>query len=645
MIRRLILGFCCLCALCLVSCSREENPAVTPLMKAVSTGNIARVEHLLKQGADTSVTFPGTNETLLMMAIKYPDILEMLLEKDPSNINTQTNDGWTALMLASSLNAPKESTELLIKYGADLEIKSNKTRRTALSWAAGSGNIGALQCLIEAKADINTIDNDQQTPLMWAALMGRKKAVELLLQAGADINIVDTNGNTVFTRINKVKIKSFPQLNTALVDKYGLTPLHLAAMHNDVNLIHALIKQGMDPNIVNQQKGETPLMRAAIQGQNKAIEVLLEAGANIHQKDNNGNTVLMWAVSSKDFPKTVKLLLKNGARIDEKRNDGLTPLMWAAKLGLIKSVKVLLAKGANPNLLDNQGKSAFAWAIDGDHPEIAHMLLKSGAPNSDANVLRHTPITVITDLPETYQTKGKSLAKEQTVLEDMTPLLLAITAENVPLVQELVRSGADVNAPDAEGITPLMWATIYQSLEITKVLLQAGANVNKQSKEGKDFALLLASSYNNKELVKELLQYGADVHLKNVDGETPLFRASTLYFQINLIQEMGKNDLKSEPLPQNAAEKHAEITKLLIQHGAHVNETNNENKTPLLWAVSLPGHAPIVKVLLDAGADIHHKNNKGRDAFDIAKDVNDPEVLRLLQEKLSQEQKTDKKVK
>jgi len=644
MIRRFILCIFCFCTICLAACSREENPAITPLMKAVSSGNEARVKRLLKQDADVLAVLPGTNDTLLMMAVKYPDILEMLLEKDSSNINAQTNEGWTALMLAS-LNAPGESTELLLKYGANPEIRSTEAGRTALSWAAGSGNIEALQNLIEAHADINTIDNEHQTPLMWAATMGKKKAVKLLLKAGADINIVDKNGWSVLMRFNKTNIPLSEdiQLDISLTDDSGFTPLHWAAIQNNTSLVKFLINKGIPPDVANQ-KGETPLMRAAIQGQDKTIKVLLEAGANIHQKDNNGNSVLMWAVSSKDFPKTVKLLLKNGARIDEKRNDGLTPLMWAAKLGLIKSVKVLLAKGANPNLLDNQGKSAFAWAIDGDHPEIAHMLLKSGAPNSDANVLRHTPITVITDLPETYQTKGKFLAKEQTVLEDMTPLLLAIMAENVPLVQELVRSGADVNAPDAEGITPLMWATIYQSLEITKVLLQAGANVNLQTPRG-NAAIMPASSFNNKEIVEELLKYKADINLKNKNGETALFRASTLSFQIDQLHNQDENANAPASLPKDAAEKHAEITKLLIQHGAHVNETNNENKTPLLWAVSLPGHAPIVKVLLDAGADIHHKNNKGRDAFDIAKDVNDPEVLRLLQEKLSQEQKTDKKVK
>ncbi len=640
MIRRIVLGFCCLCALCLVSCSREENPAITPLMKAVSTGNKARVKKLLAQGADVLVVHPITHETLLMMAIKNPNILEMLLKKDTSNINAQDDDGWTALMFG---NAPEESIELLLKYGADMEIR-DKEGRTALSWAASSGNIGALQQLISAHADINTQDNDLQTPLMWAALMGRKRAVELLLQAGADINIVDKNGNTVFTRINKVKIKSFPQLNTALVDEYGLTPLHLAAMHNDINLIHALIKQGMDPNIVNQKKGETPLMRAAILGSNQAIKALLKSGANIHLKDINGNTALMWAVSSDDLPKTVKLLSKNNSQIDEKNIEGLTPLMRASKRGLIKSVKVLLAKGANPNLLDNQGKSAFTWAIDGEHPEIAHILLKSGAPGSNVNMLRHTPITVITDLPETYQTKGKTLAKEQTVVEDMTPLLLAIHAENPSLVQELIQTGADVNTPDSQKITPLMWAVGYQSLEMVRMLLQAGADVNAFSPETNP-PLLIASGYNNKEIVEELLKYKAKINLKNIYGTTPLFRASTLYFQINLIKDMEKDGIKTDPLPQDAAQKHAEIAKILIQHGANVNETNNENKTPLLWAVSLPGHAPIVKVLLDAGADIHHKNNKGRDALAIAKDTNDPEILKLLEEKLSQEQMTDKKVK
>ena len=639
MIRRFILCIFCFCTICLVACSREENQAITPLMKAVSTGNKARVKRLLKQDADVLAVLPGTNETLLMMAVKYPDILEMLLEKDSSNINAQDSDGWTALMQA---NAPEESIKLLLKYGADTEIK-DKEGRTALSWAASSGNIGALQQLISVHANLNTQDNDLQTPLMWAVLMGQKKAAELLLQSGADINIVDARNDSVFMRINKIKIKSFPRLNTKLVDDYGLTPLHLAAMHNDVNLIYALIKQGMDPNIINQKRGETPLMRASIQGANQAIKALLKSGANIHLKDANGNTALMWAVSSKDFPKTVRLLLKNGARIDEKSNDGLTPLMWSAKLGLIKSVKVLLAKGANPNLLDNQGKSAFAWAIDGEHTEIAHILLKSGAPASNTNMLRHTPITAITDLPATYQTKGKTLAKEQTVVEDMTPLLLAIHADDLSLMQELIQAGANVNTPDSQKITPLMWAIGYQSLEMVKMLLHAGADVNTFSAETNP-PLLIAAGYNNKEIVEDLLKYKADINVKNIHGTTPLFRASTLHFQIEQAQKQAEAEGKDpEPLPQDAAAKHAEITKLLIQRGANVNETNNENKTPLLWAVSLPGHAPIVKVLLEAGADIHHQNNKGRDALDIAKDTNDPEILKLLQEKLSQEQKQIKR--
>lgn len=189
-----------------------------------------------------------------------------------------------------------------------------------------------------------------------------------------------------------------------------------------------------------------------------------------------------------------------------------------------------------------------------------------------------------------------------------------------------------------------MWAVGYQSLEMVRMLLQAGADVNAFSPETNP-PLLIASGYNNKEIVEELLKYKAKINLKNIYGTTPLFRASTLYFQINLIKDMEKDGIKTDPLPQDAAQKHAEIAKILIQHGANVNETNNENKTPLLWAVSLPGHAPIVKVLLDAGADIHHKNNKGRDALAIAKDTNDPEILKLLEEKLSQEQMTDKKVK
>ena len=635
--RRIVLGICILCITCLCACSRDEKPKMSPLMKAVATGNAPRVEKLLAQGADVLEVHPQTQETPLMLAVKYPIILEMLLEKDDSNINAQTKDGWTALIFASTLPTPKQSVELLLKHGADTEIKG-RNGRTAISWAAGSGHTEALQALITAKADINTLDNEHQTPLMWAATIGNKNAVRLLLQAGADVNIVDNNGSAVFMRSNRTTIP-MPgniQLNTSLVS-YGLSPLHWAAMKDNTHLINSLIRQDMSPDITDPN-GQTPLMRAAILGQNKAIRTLLNKGADIHARDKNGNTPLMWAVSSSDYPKTVKLLLMHGARIDDKNNEGITPLMWAAALGLNNSVKLLLEKQANPNLLDNKGRSAFTWTVQNGHLDTTYLLLDSGR-GKRKKISFYVPGMFIFNLPEKFEHSGIKLDIEKPISgEGENPLMLAIRFNNLSLVKRLIEMGSNINATDIEGLTPITLAALYESSsQIINLLVQAGANVNNQSDEGKDFPLLFAAAYNNKELIEELLKNGANVHLKNIDGETPLFRASTLYFQINLIKDMEKDGLTPEPLPQDAAQKHAEIAKILIQHGANVNETNNENKTPLLWAVSLPGHAPIVKVLLDAGADIHHQNNKGRDALAIAKDTNDPEILKLLQEKLSQE--------
>jgi ankyrin repeat protein len=379
-------------------------------------------------------------------------------------------------------------------------------------------------------------------------------------------------------------------------------------------------------------------MKAAILGQNKSIRTLLNKGADIHARDKNGNTALAWAISKHDFAKTVKLLLQHEAKVDEKNNEGITPLMWAAALGLNNSVKLLLEKQANPNLLDNKGKSAFTWAVQNGHLDTAHLLLDSGR-GKRKKISFYVPGMFIFNLPEKFEHSGIKLDIEKPISEEgENPLMLAIRFNNLSLVKRLIEMGSNINATDVEGLTPITLAALYESSsQIINLLVQAGANINNQSEEGKDFPLLFAAAYNNKELIEELLKNGANVHLKNIDGETPLFRASTLYFQINLIKDMEKDGLTPEPLPQDAAQKHAEIAKILIQHGANVNETNNENKTPLLWAVSLPGHAPIVKVLLDAGADIHHQNNKGRDALAIAKDTNDPEILKLLQEKLSQE--------
>jgi ankyrin repeat protein len=66
-----------------------------------------------------------------------------------------------------------------------------------LHWAVLSGN-GEFAARLAARgaADINERDSDGFTPLMWAAGDGQLVALQVLIQAGADLNLQSESGNT-----------------------------------------------------------------------------------------------------------------------------------------------------------------------------------------------------------------------------------------------------------------------------------------------------------------------------------------------------------------------------------------------------------------------------------------------------------------
>ncbi len=79
----------------------------------------------------------------------------------------------------------------------------------------------------------------------------------------------------------------------------------------------------------------------------------------------------------------------------------------------------------------------------------------------------------------------------------------------LPRVNELIASGADIDAPDKNGETALSWAAKGGCLPVVKSLVAAGADVNLKSKQGKT-ALDWANSKNLKEIADILKMSGSN---------------------------------------------------------------------------------------------------------------------------------------
>src|SRR5439155_101057 len=159
-------------------------------------------------------------------------------------------------------------------------------------------------------------------------------------------------------------------------DRYGVTPLYLAAVNGNAAMIRQLLDAGADPNSVDPA-GETALITAARTGAPDALKVLLDRGANVNAAvPEFRETALMLAVQE-NHPAAVKFLLDHGADPNTADFWGRAPL-WAAvdvrnmdldrgvdsgvdRAPILDFVQVLLDRGANINARTKEVPPGRRW--------------------------------------------------------------------------------------------------------------------------------------------------------------------------------------------------------------------------------------------------------------------------------------------
>src|SRR4029077_117755 len=105
-------------------------------------------------------------------------------------------------------------------------------------------------------------------------------------------------------------------------------------------------------------------------------------------------------------------------------------------------------------------------------------------------------------------------------------LHLAVRADDVELVTDLIGAGADVKAVNRYGIRPITLAATNGSAKALEALLKAGADANTTT-DGGEPVLLTAARTGRVDAVKLLLSRGANVNVREKwFGETALMWAA-----------------------------------------------------------------------------------------------------------------------
>ncbi len=100
-----------------------------------------------------------------------------------------------------------------------------------------------------------------------------------------------------------------------------------------------------------------------------------------------------------------------------------------------------------------------------------------------------------------------------------TALILAAYHGQPEAVNLLLRAGADACAEDARGNTALMGAIFKGELSIARTLVNSGCNPNQRNAAGQTPAMY-AALFGRVELLEALKQKGADLQAADVDGNS-----------------------------------------------------------------------------------------------------------------------------
>lgn len=145
----------------------RDSSGNTPLMAAISTGQLELAELLIDVGANLMLTNNhGQTPLMLAVAAGKTQTVKMLLDMG-ANPMTSDSHGKTPIMLAAA-DGQTQTVKLLIAAGADL-LAQDEFGKTPLMHACEHGNIEAALLLLENQEVRNTIalleNIDQETVL------------------------------------------------------------------------------------------------------------------------------------------------------------------------------------------------------------------------------------------------------------------------------------------------------------------------------------------------------------------------------------------------------------------------------------------------------------------------------------------------
>lgn len=435
-------------------------------------------------------------------------------------------------------------------------------------------------------------------------------------------------------------------------DSRGKTALHLAAMHDQSDVIDTILVGDFDPNITDNYQGSMcrgPLHDAVLNGSQRAAKALLDGkGYNVDAKDGKGHTALHYAAIDANYRLVSDLCvyganLHIGTELEDSPEKGENALQLAIRHSNVGAANVLLENVKDPTerqqllgkplievLYEVACRSCMSPLANPEHTlHVLHVV------NKETETLKEEYIPLVQSLA-LFRMLFKHLGDTARYSDEVTSLIRKSAQHNKPFATEIFMglqrlnkgAGAKAEALDEETLntslhsaakggdapnvakwlkagakpnsvleetnnTPLHKAAAKGHAACVDILLKNGANADAANE--KDNLPAHIAAKNGFEQVAALLKPKTTLTKCNKKGETPFFVAAS-YLQTDLLTACYTDGIINDKNESGDTVLHA-VLKKVASEAAYIEKP----KLPELFKNA----EKIILFLIEKGANVH----------------------------------------
>lgn len=224
--------------------NKRGNVIMYKLLEHANTDFIEKMFDFYSEG-ELPVDADGNGPLNYAIETNKLDMVEFIAQKYPSEID-KTNDKDETVLHIASKNSNDKVVNILANLTKNLD-KKDRNDETALHVAIRSASLESAKNLIDAGANVNIANMQDQVPIVLAMEMGNEE---------------------IFNALSKAK-----DIDLGVKNRLGDTPLHAAVRLNNQYAVETLVKIGADTSIKNKE-GSNPKELATQIGVESLVAIL-----------------------------------------------------------------------------------------------------------------------------------------------------------------------------------------------------------------------------------------------------------------------------------------------------------------------------------------------------------------------------------